>query len=350
MNISKVDLLPKLCAIAVWNFYCERKRLENQMTGCKLTRNLMFTSSNMIIRSNTLLQRSDSATYVSSVPLLLTPTIHSSAPFVSKPKPKPTSLFFTSSSPFLFSTPPRSTMLHHAPLVSDIYATALSGAVALSFLRLWQETAKRGLFDQKLNRKLVHISIGLMFMLCWPLFSTDNRASFFAALVPGVNIIRMLVIGLGIWKDEATVKSMSRFGDYRELLKGPLYYVTTITLASIIYWRTSPISIAAICNLCAGDGIADIVGRRFGGKKIPYNKNKSYAGSIAMAFAGFLTSIGYMWYFSSFGFIEGSWKLVLSFLVVSVVSAIVESLPISTELDDNLTVPLTSILVGSIIF
>jgi len=40
----------------------------------------------------------------------------------------------------------------------------------------------------------------------------------------------------------------------RELLKGPLYYVATISLATIIYWRTSPISIAAICNLCAGDG------------------------------------------------------------------------------------------------
>lgn len=37
--------------------------------------------------------------------------------------------------------------------------------------------------------------------------------------------------------------------------------------------------------------MADIVGRRFGGVKIPYNKNKSYAGSIAMASAGFLTSI-----------------------------------------------------------
>lgn len=52
----------------------------------------------------------------------------------------------------------------------------------------------------------------------WPFFdhySTDRWASFFAALTPGVNIIRMLIIGLGIWKDEATVKSMSRFGDYR---------------------------------------------------------------------------------------------------------------------------------------
>lgn len=28
----------------------------------------------------------------------------------------------------------------------------------------------------------------------------------------------MLLLGLGIWKDEATVKSMSRFGDYRFVL------------------------------------------------------------------------------------------------------------------------------------
>ncbi|MCI01960.1 putative phytol kinase 3 chloroplastic-like, partial [Trifolium medium] len=46
------------------------------------------------------------------------------------------------------------------------------------------------------------------------LIRTDRWGSYFAASVMGVNIFRMLVIGLGIWKDEATVKSMSRFGDY----------------------------------------------------------------------------------------------------------------------------------------
>ncbi|WJX37223.1 farnesol kinase [Trifolium repens] len=295
----------------------------------------------------------------SSFPLFLTqftPISYSSPNFLSKFKP----IFpLTSSSSLFSSTPlrssysrklPSATMLHHDPLVSDFIATAISGVVATSFLKLWEETAKRGLFDQKLNRKLVHITIGLVFMLCWPLFGTGRWGSYFAALIPAVNILRMLAIGLGIWKDEGTVKSMSRFGDYRELLRGPLYYAATITFAAILYWRTSPISIAAICNLCAGDGIADVVGRRFGGKKLPYNKNKSYAGSIAMASAGFLASVGYMWYFSSFGYMEGSWTKVIGFLVVSVIAAVVESLPISTELDDNLTVPLTSILIGSIVF
>lgn len=40
----------------------------------------------------------------------------------------------------------------------------------------------------------------------------------------------------------------------------------------------------------------------------------------------------------------------VGFLVVSVASALVESHPISSELDDNLTVPLAVVLVGSLVF
>ncbi|CAL5333992.1 hypothetical protein CsSME_00016173 [Camellia sinensis var. sinensis] len=249
----------------------------------------------------------------------------------------------------LTSTPVAS-MFSENPVVGDIFAAVFSGGVALSLLRLWGETAKRGLFDQTLNRKLVHVSVGLVFMLCWPLFSSGHQGAVIASLIPGLNIIKMLLIGLGIWKDEATVKSMSRFGDYRELLKGPLYYAATITLSCAIYWRSSPIAIAAICNLCAGDGIADIVGRRFGIQKIPYNRNKTIAGSLAMATAGFIASIGFMHYFSLFGYVQESWEMCLGFLVVSLAATLVESHPKSTELDDNLTVPLASVLVGSLIF
>uniref|UniRef100_A0A7C9DBG7 Farnesol kinase n=1 Tax=Opuntia streptacantha TaxID=393608 RepID=A0A7C9DBG7_OPUST len=245
---------------------------------------------------------------------------------------------------------PAAVMWPENPVVSDVCAASFSGAVALSLLRFWQVTAKHTVFDSKLNRKLVHISIGLVFMLCWPLFSSGHRGAVSAGLVPGVNIIRMLVLGLGLYKDEGTVKSMTRFGDYRELLKGPLYYACTITFACVYYWRTSPIGIAAICNLCAGDGLADIVGRRFGSQKLPYNKNKSYVGSIAMATAGFIASVGFMHYFSHFGFIQESWDIVLGFLCVSIAAALVESLPISTTLDDNLTVPVASFLIGSLVF
>ncbi|XP_042429529.1 probable phytol kinase 2, chloroplastic [Zingiber officinale] len=241
-------------------------------------------------------------------------------------------------------------VLLESSFVHDLGAAAVTTAVFLLVLQFWEELAKRGVFEQKLGRKLVHISAGLVFMLCWPLFSSGTRAPFLAAFAPGINIFRMLLLGHGISKNEATVKSMSRYGDHRELLKGPLYYACTITFSTAIFWRTSPIAVAAICNLCAGDGVADIVGRRLGKAKLPHNPNKSFAGSIANFLAGFVASVGYMHYFHTFGFIEESWRMVMGFLVASLAAAFVESLPISTELDDNLTVTVASMLVGGLVF
>ncbi|KAJ4796044.1 Phytol kinase [Rhynchospora pubera] len=239
---------------------------------------------------------------------------------------------------------PESTLVH------DLGVSALASGVALGLLRFFEELAKRGVFEQKLNRKLVHISVGLVFLLFWPFFSPGRYAPFFAAFAPGINIIRMLLLGSGLWKNDAMVKSISRFGDYRELLKGPLYYACTITLATSLLWRTSPIAIALICNLCAGDGVADIVGRRFGNRKLPYNPSKSYAGTISMVLAGFIASIGYMHYFHLFGLMQENWNTILGFFLTSLAAAIVESLPISSDLDDNLTVPLTSFAVGNLVF
>ncbi|XP_020583184.1 probable phytol kinase 2, chloroplastic isoform X2 [Phalaenopsis equestris] len=211
-------------------------------------------------------------------------------------------------------------------LVHDIFSAGLTLGVVLGLLIFWGEIAKRSFFEQTTIRKLVHISVGLVFMFCWPLFSPSPLAPFLAAVAPGINIIRMLLLGLGIWKNEAVVKSMTRKGDYRELLRGPLCYACSLTLSTTIFWRTSPIAIAAICNLCAGDG------------------------SISMAIAGFMASIGFMHYFASFGFVEESWSMFWRFMLVSLAAAIVESLPIHSELDDNLTVSLTSLLVGAVVF
>lgn len=241
-------------------------------------------------------------------------------------------------------------MWMESPLLRDAGAAVLTGGAAISVLRFWEEIGNRSLLDQKLRRKLVHISVGLVYFLMWPLFSADDvYAPFLAALVIAFNIIKVTLIGLGVVKDDGVVNSMTRHADYRELLKGPLYYACAVTLTTVIFWRTSPISIAVICNLCAGDGVADIAGRRFGHAKLPYNRDKSYAGTIAMFLAGFIASVLYMCYFQLFGFVEENWTMVISFGVTSLAAAVVESLPISTRLDDNLTVPLASVLVGALV-
>jgi dolichol kinase len=48
----------------------------------------------------------------------------------------------------------------------------------------------------------------------------------------------------------------------------------------------SPVGLVIASLMCGGDGLADIVGRRFGrGNPLPWNAQKSWAGSAAM-FAG----------------------------------------------------------------
>ncbi|KAI3689446.1 hypothetical protein L2E82_47403 [Cichorium intybus] len=79
---------------------------------------------------------------------------------------------------------------------------------------------------------------------------------------------------------EALKKLQKEGFSTRELLTGLLYYACTIMLCCTVNWRTSPIAIAAICNLCAWDGFADIIGRRFGKKKLLYNKDKFFAGPL----------------------------------------------------------------------
>lgn len=237
------------------------------------------------------------------------------------------------------------------PLQHDVGVTVLVLVGGWAWVRLFDFLTKQKLLEQKLSRKLVHITSGLLFAACWPFYSSFPWAQYLAALVPVSNGIRLLVYGLGFLKDEGLVKSVSREGDPRELLRGPLYYVVVLVFSTVLFWRDSPVGVMALSMMCGGDGIADIVGRRFGSRKLPYNPGKSWAGSIAMFLFGFLVSYGCLWYFSLMGFYELETKgTLLRLVVVSLAATIVESLPISTKLDDNVTVPLTTILVGMLLF
>lgn len=234
-------------------------------------------------------------------------------------------------------------------LIHDVAMGVVTLGGALSSLKFWDELAKRNVFPKTVSRKLVHISVGLIFMLFWPLFSDSDKAPYIAAFSAAINALRMLAIGFGIVRDAAVVKAMTRNGDSKELLKGPFFYAITIMLATTCFWRRSPLGPMIVANLCAGDGFADLVGRKFGNVKLPYNSNKSYVGSCAMLIFGFLFSMGYHYYFSSFGFYEVSLKLAVTTLTVSAIAALVESLPISTQLDDNLTVPFASFIAGALL-
>ncbi|KAL3813898.1 hypothetical protein ACJIZ3_015166 [Penstemon smallii] len=236
---------------------------------------------------------------------------------------------------------------NYSMILRDIFAAAFSFTICGSIVSLVHQKHIAGLLDEHMGRKLIHIGIGSVLMHFWPMFSSGRLGAVLAGLVPIALFAHQLII---LRNGEKIMKMLrSRFKNYRDLMKATVGYGSTIFLATAFYWRTSPIGIAAICNLCAGDGVADIVGRRFGSWKLPYNKNKSFAGTIAMTIAGFLASIWYMYYFSWFGYIQDCSNKISSLFLISLVSALVESHPLSTQFDDNLTVPLVVILVGTFV-
>ena len=129
--------------------------------------------------------------------------------------------------------------------------------------------------------------------------------------MPALAALHFALVGLGITTDEALVNSatvssnaspdnlqscipckrsdasgamradacmsllLQRAGSRQELLRGPFLYGAVIAGITAAYWRNSPIGVTAIAVLCAGDGLADIVGRRYGASnKLPHSPHK----------------------------------------------------------------------------
>ncbi|XP_047974359.1 probable phytol kinase 1, chloroplastic [Salvia hispanica] len=236
-------------------------------------------------------------------------------------------------------------------LLHDAGATALVFGGAYGLVSTFDNLTRRNIIDQKLSRKLVHILSGLLFLASWPIFSTSTGARYLAAIVPCVNCFRLVINGLSLSTDEGLIKSVSREGKPEELLGGPLYYVLVLILCAVVFWRDSPVGMISLCMMCAGDGIADIMGRRFGSTKLPYNPLKSWAGSISMFLFGFLVSICMLYYFSALGYVELDWMTTVGRVgLVSLVATFVESLPTNEIVDDNISVPLASMVTSYFVF
>lgn len=189
---------------------------------------------------------------------------------------------------------------------------------------------------------------GPIFVLCWPLFPNDQLSRFLAALVPFLFSLQFLLIGIGILRDDAAVQAMSRTGDRREILRGPLFYGIIFVVITIVYWYDSPIGIIALMLMCGGDGLADILGRRFGHRKLPWNDEKSWIGSFGMLIGGWLLAVLIVVVFISLGIFSGNISSYLTDItIIAFAGSLVESLPFHDI--DNITVTLTALIFGHIL-
>lgn len=232
---------------------------------------------------------------------------------------------------------------------SNLVALPLTFLIALSWLRINNFFAHKGWISSELSRKIIHSGTGPIFVLCWLFFNESQLSPFLAALVPLGITIQFVLVGTGLIKDPSAVESMSRTGDRREILRGPLFYGIAFVILTIAFWRNSPIGMVALMILCGGDGLADIVGKRVGGYHLPWSPRKTLAGSMTMLFGGFLFATLVVWVFVWQGYFPNPIiTYVLPIGIIALVTTIIESLPFADI--DNITIPLVSVLIGFLVF
>ena len=223
--------------------------------------------------------------------------------------------------------------------------------LALADIRALDFAAHRGWIESRLSRKLIHILTGPLFVLCWLLFPSPDLLYYrwLAALVPLLFTVQFALIGLGIVKDEASVKAMSRTGDRREILHGPLFYGIIFVVMTVLFWKDSPIGMIAVMLMCGGDGLADIMGRGLRSPKLPWNKDKSVAGSLGMLLGGWVLTAFILFIFVLKGVFAGPFTAyLLPITYLAVLATLVESLPIKDV--DNITVTLAAVALGYLLF
>jgi uncharacterized protein (TIGR00297 family) len=122
---------------------------------------------------------------------------------------------------------------------------------------------------------------------------------------------------------------------------GLVLYPTSILLMLLMLPGRPDIVAGAWGILAVGDGAATLAGRRYGVRKWPWNRQKSVAGSIALALAGGAAGAFLCWWCRAVIIPPPYlWFSLGAPMVAAVLAAAVETVPI--RLDDNLSVPLSA--------
>jgi uncharacterized protein (TIGR00297 family) len=119
---------------------------------------------------------------------------------------------------------------------------------------------------------------------------------------------------------------------------GIVLYPISVLLVILLFPHRLYIAAAAWGIMAWGDGMASIFGKKYGVKKLPWNENRSYAGSLAFLIFGGIAAVFFTWWTWKQPF--GVWPVVMIPILATILATIIETIP--TGLDDNLTVPLSA--------
>jgi uncharacterized protein (TIGR00297 family) len=188
----------------------------------------------------------------------------------------------------------------------------------------------------ELARKLVHVGCGGFALLLR--YTTGAQA---AALAAAAFLFNWLVLprigGKNLWRGADHAKGYP---------VGILLYPLAVLGLVLFFWSSLWMAAAVWGVLAVGDGMAAVVGQAVGGPRLPWNRDKGWAGLLAFVVFGASAAALLMAWTARLPLDPAAWhasRTIGVALCLALVCALVESIP--TTLDDNLTVPLVGALV-----
>ncbi|HNT78331.1 MAG TPA: phosphatidate cytidylyltransferase [Anaerolineae bacterium] len=225
---------------------------------------------------------------------------------------------------------------------NDIVGLIASYIYAFGLLFVVEGIGKWRKWPQFLTRKLIHIGAG---MWIWGILALFDHWTF------GVIPFATFIILNYVFYRQQTFKAM----DDEKATPGTVYFAISITILFALLWRTGgvadrvPVAAAAVMAMTWGDGVASIVGKRWG--KHPYTvfgHTRTWEGTAAMAICAFIGIGLTLWLLSASALSPNSAPVsfgrALSMAVIgTIVATAAES--VSPAGTDNLSVPLLTGLV-----
>jgi len=218
-----------------------------------------------------------------------------------------------------------SRILLHAHTWYDIAGGIAVGGFGYNFATSLLRRSGRGSGgDREYARQAVHATLGLVLAAAlWRFGIEPLLIPLLLIVLAGTLIIHAKVIGIRVPIIDQLLAWYERDGVLPG--EGSFYFGIGVLFTVGLLRHSAAAATAVVLILSLGDALATSIGRRFGRRRLPWNRDKSLEGSVGFALGG-LTAL-----------------LILPSpvtIVVILLATFLESLPL--RLDDNCTIPIVS--------
>jgi dolichol kinase len=193
--------------------------------------------------------------------------------------------------------------------------------------------------SRDISRKITHICAGSVIIFL-PLYQDGDWSQYLNITVFAVWTLLLVQKGLFAADDDQAVKTMTRTGDKKELLRGTLYFVIVAMICGSLYYKQFA-GVLAMAVLGWGDGLAPIIGVKYGKMKYRVLSDKSVEGSLAFLAGSVFAGLFFVWLIVPGAFNPGK------IIIIAVIATIIEG--ISPKEVDNLLIPAAVILLTAVL-